>query len=93
LEETALFSLAIKAIERLSTGGEKKKATNGREQKLTEPNREKTGKAYRGDRERITQKKNKETEKERKSRGTTQRRGSAPPSSLSLHLRTEGDRI
>jgi hypothetical protein len=44
----------------------------------------------------ITQKKkkkNKETEKERKSRGTTQRRGSAPPSSLSLHLRTEGDRI
>jgi len=28
-----------------------------------------------------------------KSRGTTQRRGAAPPSSLSLHLRTEGKKI
>jgi hypothetical protein len=70
LEEKTLFSLAIKAIERLSTRGEKKrKATNGREQKFTELNGEKTGEAYRGDRERITQKKeqrNREGEKKQR---------------------------
>jgi hypothetical protein len=76
LEETALFSLAIKAIERLSTGGEKKrKATNGREQKFTELNREKTGEAYRGDRERITQKKEQRNrEGEKKQRNDTETR-------------------
>jgi hypothetical protein len=76
LEETALFSLAIKAIERLSTGGEKKrKATNGREQKFTELNREKTGEAYRGDRERIAQKKEQRNrEGEKKQRNDTETR-------------------
>jgi hypothetical protein len=76
LEETALLSLAIKAIERLSTGGEKKrKATNGREQKFTELNREKTGEAYRGDRERIAQKKEQRNrEGEKKQRNDTETR-------------------
>jgi L-asparaginase/Glu-tRNA(Gln) amidotransferase subunit D len=56
-------------------GRKKRKATNGREQKFTELNREKTGEAYRGDRERITQKKEQRNrEGEKKQRNDTETR-------------------
>nr|TKS16480.1 hypothetical protein D5086_0000023070 [Populus alba] len=93
----------------LEEGTEKKTETNTQRQRTKKPRnrRTKTLEHEHGDhrtsekklknwgerRRQKTQEIGNEKLRGEKSRGTTQRRGAAPPSPLSLHLRTEGDRI